>query len=221
MSLTIQKYYGVHKAIIIDNYDQKYPLSGRVQIFAPEIHGLTLQALFKGGTEFSFNFLGDNIPGAISQDVVNLLKSFCPWALQCVPITSDFGPGFYDAERGIASETENPCQSLSAVPNHAANYNTPQARANTLSPYSNPSWYSVKKADPNPWARPPALTNLPKGNFTIPRVGASVIVQFLGGDVNYPIIMGGLPSINQFAEIFSALGLNKADSQTNEIKNNQ
>ena len=216
--IPFQQHYGVYKGIVIDNYDKVYPQSGRLQVFVPEMHAASNQAIFKGGTLASFNFIGDNIETSLTQDVVEYLKSFCPWAVQCTPITSDYGPGFYDAAEGKASTTENPCISLSAIPNQAQNFNTPEGRRNTFAPFSNPGQNFVQKADAFAFTRPPSLSNLPKGNFTIPRVGAPVVIQFLNGDMNYPVVMGGLPTIAQYQQIFTETNSNKADNQTSPIK---
>ena len=206
--------FSVYKAIVIDNYDTLYPMSGRVQVFIPAVHVTQLESLFKGSTNYSFRFVGNNIQTALTKDVVDQLKTFCPWCVPGTPVTGDTGSGFYDAEQGVASVTEADCISLDAVPNPAQSFSTAAGILNTASPYANPSQFMVRKGDVNAYSRAPALSNLPKGNFTVPRVGASLLVTFFEGNINFPVYIGALPDIYDFSSVMKATGLNNPDSQT-------
>jgi len=209
--------YGIHKGIVIDNYDREIPYSGRVQVFIPDIHSASLQALFKGQSSSQFRFMGDNIATSLTPDVIEYLKSFCPWATATSPIVGDVGMGMYDAASGQASVTENSCIGLEAIKNPAQNYTSLQGVLNTGGGYSNPSNTFVRNADPNPYSRAPDLTNLPKGVFSVPRVGSTLLLQFFSGNINYPVYIAAIPDALQYRQIFLAANVNKADGQTKAI----
>lgn len=209
--------YGIHKGIVIDNYDREIPFSGRVQVFIPDIHSASLQALFKGQSVSQFRFLGDNIETSLTPDVVEYLKSFCPWATATSPIIGDIGVGMYDATSGKGSVTENPCIGLDAIKNPASNYTSTQAVINTGGGYASPSDTFVRNGDPNPFSRAPDFTNLPKGVFSVPRVGSTLLLMFYEGNINYPVYIAGIPDALQFRQMFLAANVNKADGQTSTI----
>lgn len=206
--------FGIHKAIVIDNYDEAFPMSGRVQVFVPDIHSVNLIATFKGTNISEFTFPGNNIRTSLTPDVLDNLKSFCPWASPMTPIASDIGPGFYNASDGTASITENDCVSLSARPSPASNYESLQSVLNTAGGHANPAATFVSKANPLPWLRTPSLTNKPNGVFSVPRVGATLLVQFFDGNPNFPVYLGSLPNASEFSSIMNAVGLNGLDDQT-------
>jgi len=210
--------YGIHKGIVIDNYDKEIPYSGRVQVFIPDIHSASLQALFKGQSSSQFRFMGDNITTSLTPDVIEYLKSFCPWATATSPIVGDVGMGMYDATSGQASVTENPCIGLEAIRNPASNYTSLQGLLNTAGAFSTPSNTFVSRADVNPYSRAPDLTNLPKGVFSVPRVGSTLLLQFYDGNINYPVYIAAIPDALQYRQIFLAANVNNADGQTTTIK---
>jgi hypothetical protein len=209
--------YGIHKGIVIDNYDREIPFSGRVQVFIPDIHSASLQALFKGQSSSQFRFMGDNITTSLTPDVIEYLKSFCPWATATSPIIGDVGVGMYDVASGKASVTENPCISLDPTRNPASNYTSLQGVINTAGGYQTPSQTFVRNADPNPFSRAPDLTNLPKGVFSVPRVGSTLLLQFYDGNINYPVYIAAVPDALQYRQVFLAANVNKADGQTSPV----
>jgi hypothetical protein len=88
---------------------------------------------------------------------------------------------------------------------------------NITNGFTTPSKTFVSKANPNPWPQTPALSNLPKGTFAIPRVGATLLVQFFEGNINFPVYIGALPDSYQFSKVFTAAGVNNPDSQTSNL----
>jgi hypothetical protein len=207
----------VHKGIVIDNYDKVLPYSGRVQVFIPDIHSANLSALFKDKDISQFRFLGSNISTSLTPDVVEYLRSFCPWAIPSTPVTGDVGIGLYDSQTGQATVSENICISSSPIPNQSSNFTSVQGTLNTGGAYSNPSNNYVRNGDVNPYSRTPDLTNLPKGVFTVPRVGSSLLLMFFQGNINYPVYIGAVPDALQYKQIFTAVNGNNPDSQTQPV----
>jgi hypothetical protein len=203
--------YGVHRGIVINTDDPTYKDSGRVQVFVPDLFGYDLGGILGSGTSFKFKFPGDNLTSNLTSDVIDYLKTICPWALPAFPIQGDEGPGIYDASTGQASTTENieygnvGSQTLEQLsfPAVQYEYNPPS------DPFVDP--YSAVSAEANVYGYDygaPSYSNQPKGSFGVPRVGAYVLVSFFRGDVNFPVYHGYMPSVTDVKSIFNSVGTN-------------
>ena len=188
--------YNVYRGIVIDNQDKQYPNSGRVQIFIPDVQGLNLATFFKDKESINYNFPGNNV-GDLTEDVINYLRGFCPWAVPCLPIIGETGPGLYS--NGNASVSEDPC----------APGATPVAKPG-LSQQGVSDRFASPSADFNAKGNvygseysSPDYSNHPKGIFAFPRVGAQLLVTFLKGDVNFPVYIGSMPGIVEFQQMYA------------------
>jgi len=189
--------YNVYRGIVIDNQDKQYPNSGRVQVFIPDVQGLNLVNLFKNKEHASYKFPGDNV-GDLTEDVVNYLRGFCPWAVPCLPIIGETGPGLYSANG--ASVSEDPCGPATAIPTTKPGYSMQDVGDG----FANPSAYFNGKGNVHGLQYgSPDYSGYPKGIFAFPRVGAQLLIAFLKGDINYPVYIGSMPDLTEFQQMYS------------------
>lgn len=204
-----QPYFGVFRGIVIDNQDTQIPHSGRVQVFIPDIHSINLVSFFADRDNVTFKFPGENIIGDLTPDMVNYLRTICPWATPCAPIIGETGPGLYN-DGGFASATEIPCDGGSDQ-NAPAGFNKPSSQyedpGKVNDVFSEPRFSLTARANTfgNEY-RAPSYSNAPKGVYGIPRVGAQLLLSFLKGDCNFPVYIGSMPSTNEYQQIFQMDG---------------
>lgn len=204
------EYTGIYKGIVIDNNDTDVQYSGRVKVFIPEIHGVDLQRFLNGKTNFTYKFPGNNIINDLDSNTLNYLRELCPWAAPMMPVLGGSGPGLYDDSTGQATITDNP----EYGPNDD---NYPERVIKPGSMYESAFYIcpdsfngqSNLTAHANPAGaeyRVPHLSNCPKGTFSIPRVGATLLVMFYKGNQNFPVYLGVLPSAQDFSNIYNMDG---------------
>lgn len=191
--------YNVYRGIVIDNQDKQYPNSGRVQIFIPDVQGLNLVNFFKNKEHVTYKFPGNNV-GDLTEDVITYLRGFCPWAVPCLPVMGETGPGLYS--NGSASVSEDPCAPTTPTDSN------PIAKPgysvqDTSDGYANPSAYFNGKGNPHgSQYSSPDYSNHPKGVFAFPRVGAQLLITFLKGDINFPVYIGSMPGVSEFQQMY-------------------
>lgn len=202
------KYDSIYKGVVIDNADLNTPYSGKVQVYIPDVHSVNLINFLKNKEAVSYKFPGDNLIGDMTDDVVNYLRNICPWAIPCMPIIGETGPGIYNNQQGSVSDDtcidltgNNTREKPASVYNDAFN-----AESNTDN-FSNPK--NIMSARGNPYGnsyQSPPYPNHSKGVFAIPRVGAQLLIMFFKDDPNYPVYLGSLPSESEFQQIYSMDG---------------
>jgi len=207
-----QKHYGVYKGIVIDNYDKQFPNSGRVQVYVPDVHGANVDELFGERDTFVYAFPGDGLIGDMNNKVVEYLRKFCPWCIPTMPVIGDAGPGIYGSKAGVGSVSDDPCNGLddSRAPLYftkPSNMYENTADGTRGDGHSDPSAFITGKGNPygTEYASP-SYSNAPKGSFSIPRVGAQLLISFFGGDANFPVYLGILPSSSDFGSIYEMDG---------------
>jgi hypothetical protein len=188
--------YNVYRGIVIDNQDRQYPNSGRVQVFIPDIQGLNLVTLFKDKKVPSYRFPGENV-GDLTEDVMIYLRGFCPWALPCLPIIGESGPGLYT--KNGASVSEDPCSASTnslTKPGYSVQ--------DTGDGFATPSAYFNGKGNVHGLQySSPDYSSQPKGVFAFPRVGAQLLIAFLTGDINKPVYIGSMPGVIEFQQMYA------------------
>ena len=113
--------FGVYRALVINNNDTTITYSGRVQVFIPEIHGVNLQQFLGNKSTINFRFPGNNIETDLNAASLNYLRTLCPWAVACLPVIGETGPGLYNTQSGAAGVSENPFNDLTKnTPDKAA-----------------------------------------------------------------------------------------------------
>lgn len=206
------QYNGIYRAIVINNNDPQLPNSGRVQVFVPEIHGVSLPQFLNGKKTFSYRFPGNNILSDLDAKTMDYLKTLCPWASPSMPVTGETGPGLYNDATGEATTSDCPDKPVSDDQhpvNHAKPAVTNGGDGSIIVPdrFSNPVDNYVANANhAGADYRAPSFSNGPKGSFAIPRVGAQLSVMFFRGDSNHPVYIGALPSAQDFANILRVDG---------------
>lgn len=207
-----QKYYGVYKGMVIDNYDTQYPNSGRVQVYVPDAHGANIDELFGQRDTFFYAFPGEGLIGDMGSNVVEYLRKICPWAVPTMPVIGDAGPGLYGSQSGLGSVSEDPCNDLTGE-RSPVNFTKPSsiyeftADGEQGDSFSRPEDFLAARGNPyGAEYASPSYSNSPKGVFAIPRVGAHMLISFFGGDPNYPVYLGVLPSSSDFGNILEMDG---------------
>ena len=201
----------IYKGIVIDNNDTEIINSGRVKVYIPEIHGFNLGILFPDVTKaFEYKFPGSNIISSLTSDVLEYLKEqITIWAPICSPIIGDTGPALYSGELGQATTSENPqykkfndsSYANLASPGVAYEYNPP------FDAFASPSTFYTAEGNIDGYNYGGnTYSTQPKGVFAIPRVGSHVIIMFIRGDLNQPVVMGALMGVDNFASVATAAG---------------
>lgn len=178
--------FGIHKGIVIDSNDPA-PGGGRIQIYIPDLHGVNLFAFLNANGTANIPTVGGNI-GELNGQALEYLKTFCPWADICSPILSDMGPGACDGEFNLV------------VPNDAQRFE------DLTTQYAEPSKYLLPRGNPFAYVTVPSYSSSPAGTFSVPRVGAQVMILFYKGDINHPVCIGGANGVPAFTQIFALDG---------------
>jgi hypothetical protein len=72
--------------------------------------------------------------------------------------------------------------------------------------FGNPSDHLLPRGNPFAYITVPSYSQSPAGTFSVPRVGAQVMILFYKGDINYPVCIGGANGAPAFTQIFALDG---------------
>lgn len=178
--------FGIHKGIVIDVSDP-IPGGGRIQVYVPDIHGINLFGFLNSQGQADIPTVGSNV-GELNGQALEYLKTFCPWADICSPILSDMGPGSSGDEFNLVT------------PNNAQKFE------GLTTQFGNPSDHLLPRGNPFAYITVPSYSQSPAGTFSVPRVGAQVMILFYKGDINYPVCIGGANGAPAFTQIFALDG---------------
>jgi phage baseplate assembly protein gpV len=179
--------FGIHKGIVIDVND---PIKGggRVQVYIPDVHGINLFAFLNANGTANIPTAGGNV-GELNIQALEYLKTFCPWASVCSPILTDAGPSTsIDGQFNLV--TRNDAEKFQGLTTQFAK------PAQSLLPRGNPFAYVTV----------PSYSQSSSGVYSVPRVGAQVMILFYKGDLNAPVCIGGANGSVQFTQIFALDG---------------
>ena len=201
----MSKLHGLYKGVVVFDSDvadttNTSGAAGRVKV---KVEGVS----YSSNKSESYRFpRGRNVTGGILPENIEYLNSFETWAYVSSPVMGESSMGKYNASRDAASISDSSDISLFGI--NGSNGTPPAVQFNL---------HSVSDAYV---AGPEALgtsgtntygysyycdnrSNSSKGVFAIPTVGTHVIVQFLNGSKNYPIVVGVINSIEDIKRIFT------------------
>lgn len=188
----MKKLYGTYIGKVIDNNDPEE--GGRVRVFCshPQISNYYASLLTKSNVFYKFP--GDE---DLSAEFIRVVKPFIPWARIVQPLAGGSAPGKFDAENnaGTRSDSPTPNQTGESMYNPDGYEVTPMEamrHAEVFDAFAFPE--ATMTAQGNPYGATdyigPTYSNKPSGMFNIPRVGSTVALQFINGDLNKPIVVG-------------------------------
>lgn len=185
--------YGTYIGKVVDNND---PVKGgRVRVFCshPSIGNYYSTQLNK--TNVIYKFPGNE---DFSADFIRLIREFLPWSRSLSPIAGGSAPGKFNASENFASRSSSNINFGNSTETlyNSDGYETTPMEALRNAEVSDAFAFPENAMVPNGNAygatdyMAPTYAGKPSGHFNIPRVGATVAVQFLNGDINKPIIVG-------------------------------
>ena len=204
----MSKLHGLYKGVVVFDSDvadstNTSGAAGRVKV---KVEGVS----YSSNKSESYRFpRGRNVTGGILPENIEYINSFETWAYVSSPVMGESSMGKYNASRDAASISDSSDISLFGI--NGSNGTPPAVQFNL---------HSVSDAYV---AGPEALgtsgtntygysyycdnrSNSSKGVFAIPTVGTHVVVQFLNGSKNFPIITGVINSTEDIKTIFGAEG---------------
>lgn len=203
------KYKGIYYGTVIRNSDIIYgevgvPVlpAGKVLV---KIDGITFTN--KQFEEYNFP-VGSNLSGGVQTENLALLESTKIMCDVAYSVIGNDGAGFFNSKTGEATISESSDSSLLSEPeNHgfspahmfqsdiADAYGGSVDNSGTASVNTNALAYGTDYR-----------SNQARGNFSLPGVGARVLVQFINGNFSQPIVTHVIPSTSSFAGMFDAGG---------------
>ena len=192
------KLTGVYIGKVVDNDDPKK--GGRVRVFCSNPEVSNYYASLLQSTNVVYRFPGND---DMSGDFIRQIKPYLSWARVINPIIGGSAPGKFDAENNTASRT-----------NDIQHFNTASSTQYNADGYRMTAMDAIVKAGViDSFAFPEAGMNgsgfaggatdyiantyssAPTGLYNVPRVGSTVGVIFLNGDINKPIVVGAVADV--------------------------
>ena len=199
----MEQFNGIYIGKIVDNRDPEE--FGRVKVFCSNPNISNYYANLITSRHIEYKFPGNE---GFDAEFIRTIKAFLPWARMIQPIMGGSAPGKFDAANNRATRSNNPENSANS-PNTTFNSDgydiTPMEAlrlAGVTDAFAFPEVAMVPKG--NPYGATdymaPTFASKPTGVFNIPRVGSTVSVQFINGDLNKPIITGNAIENESFYE---------------------
>jgi len=189
----MENFYGIYIGKVVDNQDPEK--GGRVRVFCsnPNISDYYATLMTKNSVIYKFPGNDD-----FTNEFIKVIKPFLPWARMIQPIIGGSAPAKFKAETNESSRS-NDLEKFSGSPNTQYNPDgypvtamEAMRHAEVFDAFAFPEGTMVPKG--NPYGATdylgPTYANKPSGMFNIPRVGATVAIQFMNGDLNKPLVVG-------------------------------
>ena len=195
----------MYLGIVVQNNDPER--RGRVKVFVPHIAATLYKdwnETFKDSKDKHFVF-PDKETNPDLDKVLPFIKETLPWAEMSLPIFGGSASGRYNAFKAKGSTSDSNYwdgDKLDEGFRPSQNY----ARDNKLADafdQTNRSHNRLVNPNANQYA-PSDYSNLARGMFTIPNVGAHVWVFFAGGDCNYPVVFGVSHGLEDWQRIYTS-----------------
>ena len=183
------RYYGNFLGICVQNNDPEK--RGRIKVYIPHIAA----AIYTGWNEDFIELkdkhfiFPDKETNPDLDAVLPFLKQVLPWAEIANPLFGGSATGRYNAftRKGTTSDSNYWDESeykegFRPVQNYIGNNRIQDAFSETNSTHNR-----IVNPNANEYS-PSDYSNLARGNFTIPNVGAHVWCFFIDGDPSYPVV---------------------------------
>lgn len=220
-----KKYIGNYLGIVLQNDDPEH--RGRVKIFVPHVSITIYEKWHKDKTDKAFKF-PDKISNPDLINIIEPLKDVLPWAECAAPLFGGNASARYNAydERGTVSDSnywENNefKQGNRPIQNFIGETDANGASTLGLTISANNIYkdaFSKTDINGNRFVNeysyqyaPSNYSNLARGLFTIPNVGAHVWVFFAEGNPNLPVYFAASHGGEDWKRIFS---FNQTDTNT-------
>ncbi len=213
--MTGERYYGNYLGIVVQNNDPEK--RGRVKVYVPHITAAVYENWNK---EFAtvkdklFTFT-DKDTNPDLDSILSQLKQMLPWAEQASPLFGGSATGRYNAftQKGTTSDSNywdgnSYKEGFRPLQNYVGENRVQDAFTQTGASTNqcvNPNGFQYSPSD---------YSNLSRGEFTIPNVGAHVWVFFIEGDANYPVVWAASHGEDDWKRIFS---LDKEDQELKDF----
>jgi hypothetical protein len=196
----------MYLGIVIQNNDPEK--RGRVKVFIPHLAATLYKdwnETFKDGKDKHFRF-PDKTTNPDLDKVMPYLKETLPWAESAMPTFGGGASGKYNAfkSKGTTSDS-NYWDGDNMIEGQRPSRN--YIRDNRVSDaFSETNVTGNRLVNPNANQYTPSdYSNLARGTFTIPNVGAHVWVFFAAGDVNYPVVFASSFGEDDWLRIYTQL----------------
>jgi hypothetical protein len=203
------KYHGLYYGTVIRNSDIVYGDTGELTIPAGRVlvklDGLSFTD--KQGEEYNFPF-GNNISGSVNSKNLELLEQYEILCDVAHSVIGNDGAGVYSAKTGDSTISES---SDTSIWSEAQEHGSAPARMfqSEVSDGYGGEVGNIGTASVNTNALAYASdyrSNQARGSFSLPGVGARVLVQFINGSYTQPVITHVIQSEVSFANMFDAGG---------------
>ena len=194
-----QKYLGNYLGIVIMNTD--YEKRGRCKIWVPHVSVTVYENWNKDKLDKNFIF-PDKINSKDLDKILPELKRILPWAECAMPLFGGNAPGRYFALDRIGTSSD----SNFWLDDTYITGKRPSEMFKKPYPDAFSEVDKVGNRFVNPHAnqyKPGAYSNLARGLFTIPNVGAHVWVFFQDGDPKYPVYFAAAAGEEDWKRIYT------------------
>lgn len=217
-----KQYFGNYLGIVVQNNDPSK--RGRVKIYIPHVSATVYENWYKVPVDKKFSFVGKNVESDLS-DIINELKEILPWADCAAPIAGASSSGRYNANKdeGFVSDSNKLDTTVKDTRTQFSKYSlndegigekpsyTFEAKELEISDGFSSSIEGITGAGaPNKLNKysfqykPNSYSNLAKGSFSIPNVGAHVWVFFANGDPNNPVYFASSFGTRDWEQIYDS-----------------
>lgn len=198
-------YTGNYLGIVVQNNDPEK--RGRAKVFVPHINIALYDNWnkdFSGSSPDKHFIFPDQSTNPDLDKVLDYLKKSLPWAEIALPPFGGSATGRYNAHlrKGTTSDSnawegDTPVQGFRPLVNLTGDGRVSDAFSKTDVSHN-------RLVNPNANQYTPSdYSNLARGLFTIPNVGAHVWVFFVEGDINYPVIFAVSHGQEDWKRIYS------------------
>lgn len=200
----MEKYYGTYIGKVVDNQD---PIGGgRVRVFCSNPTINNYYASLIKAKQINYKFPGND---DFNNEFIKVIKPYLPWARLIQPIVGGSAPAKFEGETNTISRGNN-TQNFGGSNNrlyNASGYEvTPMEamrHAEVFDAFAFPEGTMVPKG--NPYGATdymaPVYASKPSGMYNIPRIGSTVAIQFINGDLNKPAVIGNSIETESFQEV--------------------
>jgi hypothetical protein len=191
---------GFYLGIVISNMDPEK--RGRIKVFVPHLSVSLYDKINKLNQDMVFKFPG--VEGDNLNNIMQDLKEILPWAEFASTPFGGSASGRYNAinNKGTTSDSN--------VWENGQLKETGRPLQNFVGPYSQPDAFSQTQVNNNRFTNPYSYqytpsdySNLARGTFSVPNVGAHVWIFFQQGDPNYPVYFAVSHGQEDFKRIYT------------------